>query len=202
MTTLLAVTTWMSGSSRSCAGSAVITLDSISTERRFSRSRTRTRFRQSSTPARRESCVRHVSIRSATCEPTVPSPMSPTLRGLWAMGAILPAGTLVLREADVERVIQMDGVIAAVETAMRELGGGTAQNEPRRRAFAPGGLLNVMFASFPGGGCTGLKAYTVAAGRVRFLVVLFGLDGNLQALIEADLMGAYRTGAGTAVAVK
>ena len=81
--------------------------------------------------------------------------------------------TLVLREADVERVIQMDPVIAAVEAAMRELGAGTAQNEPRRRAFAPGGLLNVMFASYPGGGCTGLKAYTVAAGRVRFLVVMF-----------------------------
>jgi ornithine cyclodeaminase/alanine dehydrogenase-like protein (mu-crystallin family) len=118
------------------------------------------------------------------------------------MGAILPAVTLVLREADVERVVQMDPVIAAVQAAMRELGDGTAQNEPRRRAFAPGGLLNVMFASFPGGGCTGLKAYTIAGGRVRFLVVLFALDGSLQALIEAEHMGAYRTGAASAVAVR
>jgi len=118
------------------------------------------------------------------------------------MGAILPAVTLVLREADVERVIQMDPVIAAVESAMRELGGGIAQNEPRRRAFAPGGMLNVMFAAYPGGGCTGLKAYTVAAGRVRFLVLQFALDGSLQALIEADTMGAYRTGAASAVAVR
>jgi len=110
--------------------------------------------------------------------------------------------TLVLREADVERVISMDAVIAAVEAAMRELGEGTAQNEPRRRAFAPGGLLNVMFASYPGGRCTGLKTYTVAAGRVRFLVVIFALDGSLDALIEAELMGAYRTGAASAVAVK
>jgi len=118
------------------------------------------------------------------------------------MGAILPAVTLILREADVERVIEMDSVIAAVEAAMRELGAGTAQNEPRRRAFAPGGLLNVMFASFPGGGCTGLKAYTVAGGRARFVVLRFALDGSLEALIEADHMGAYRTGAATAVAVK
>ncbi len=109
---------------------------------------------------------------------------------------------LVLREADVKRVIEMDGVIGAVEGAMRELGEGKAQNEPRRRAFPPGGLLNVMFASYPGGGLTGLKAYTVAGGRVRFLVVAFALDGSLQALIEADLMGMYRTGAATAVAVK
>jgi alanine dehydrogenase len=109
---------------------------------------------------------------------------------------------LVLREADVKRVLEMDAVIAAVEAAMRELGEGEAQNEPRRRAFAPGGLLNVMFASYPGGGITGLKAYTVAGGRVRFLVVVFALDGSLQALIEANLMGMYRTGAATAVAVR
>src|SRR5712692_5475642 len=118
------------------------------------------------------------------------------------MGAILPAVPLLLREADVQELIEMDDTITAVRAAMTELGNGTAQNEPRRRAFAPGGLINVMFASYPGGGCTGLKVYTVADGHVRFMVVLFGLDGSLQAMIEADFMGAYRTGAATAVAVK
>ena len=96
----------------------------------------------------------------------------------------------------------MDEVIAAVEKAMRELGEGDAHNEPRRRAFAPGGLLNVLFASYPGGNCTGLKAYTVANGHVRFLVAVFGLDGALEALVESDFMGAYRTGAATAVAAR
>jgi len=110
--------------------------------------------------------------------------------------------TLILRESDVQELIEMDEVIAAVELAMRELAEGEAHNEPRRRGFAPGGLLNVMFAAFPGGKCTGVKAYTVADGHVRFLVVVFGLDGSLQALIEADFMGAYRTGAATAVAAK
>ena len=109
---------------------------------------------------------------------------------------------LILHEADVQELIEMDDVIAAVGASMKELGEGVAQNEPRRRAFAPGGLLNVMFASYPGGRCTGLKAYTVAQGRARFLVLLFALDGSLEALIEADFMGAYRTGAATAVAVK
>jgi alanine dehydrogenase len=109
---------------------------------------------------------------------------------------------LILREADVQQLIEMDEVIAAVTAAMKELGEGVAQNEPRRRAFAPGGLLNVMFASYPGGRCTGLKAYTVADGRARFLVVLFALDGSLEALFEADFMGAYRTGAATAVAAR
>ncbi len=110
--------------------------------------------------------------------------------------------TLVLRETDVSQVLDMDAVIAAVENAMRELGQGTAQNEPRRRAFAPGGLLNVMFAAYPGGRCTGVKAYSVAEGRARFLVSIFGLDGSLQALIEAEHMGTYRTGAASGVAVK
>jgi ornithine cyclodeaminase/alanine dehydrogenase-like protein (mu-crystallin family) len=110
--------------------------------------------------------------------------------------------TLVLREADVRQVVDMDAVIGAVERAMRELGEGGAQNEPRRRVFAPGGLLNVMFASYPGGGCTGLKAYSVAPGKARFLVTTFALDGTMQALIEAEHMGAYRTGAASGVAAK
>ena len=109
---------------------------------------------------------------------------------------------VILRESDVQDLIEMDDVIGAVENAMRELGEGEAQNEPRRRAFAPAGLLNVMFASYPGGKCTGLKAYTVSNGRVRFMVALFTLDGALDALVEADFMGAYRTGAATAVAAK
>ncbi len=96
---------------------------------------------------------------------------------------------LILRESDVQDLIEMEDVIGAVEAAMRELGEGDAENEPRRRAFAPGGLLNVMFASYPGGNCTGLKAYTVADGHVRFLVVLFGTDGSMLAMIEADFMG-------------
>lgn len=109
---------------------------------------------------------------------------------------------LILRESDVQDLIEMDDVIGSVELAMRELGEGDAQNIPRRRAFAPGGLLNGLFASFPGGKCTGFKAYTVSDGRVRFLVALFNLDGALEALIESDFMGAYRTGAATAVAAR
>jgi ornithine cyclodeaminase/alanine dehydrogenase-like protein (mu-crystallin family) len=110
--------------------------------------------------------------------------------------------TLILRESDVQDLIEMDDVIGAMEAAMRELGEGDAHNEPRRRAFFPGGLLNVMFAAWPGGNVSGLKAYTVANGHVRFLVVLFGSDGSLEALIESDFMGAYRTGAATAIAAR
>jgi len=109
---------------------------------------------------------------------------------------------LILRESDVQDLIEMDEVIAAVESAMREMADGDAHNEPRRRAFFPGGLLNVMFAAYPGGKVSGVKAYTVADGHVRFLVVLFGMDGSVEALIESDFLGAYRTGAATAVAAR
>ncbi|HKW06365.1 MAG TPA: ornithine cyclodeaminase family protein [Candidatus Dormibacteraeota bacterium] len=110
--------------------------------------------------------------------------------------------TLILRESDVQDLIEMDEVIAAVEAAMKELAEGDAHNEPRRRAFFPGGLLNVMFAAYPGGRAAGLKAYTVADGHVRFLVALFNMEGALDALVESDFMGAYRTGAATAVAAR
>ena len=109
---------------------------------------------------------------------------------------------LLLREADVGRLADMSAVMDALEAAMTDLGNGEAQNQPRRRVFPPGGVLNVMFASWPGGGVSGLKAYTVAGGKARFLVVLYDLDGAPLALIEADRLGAFRTGAATGVAAR
>src|SRR5690348_12783149 len=194
--------TWIEGSSTTSAGSAVRRPALTSMVRGLLRSRTSTRLRHSSTPARRASCACQVNILSATRAPTVPSPISPTLRVPSATGAILPGVARLLREADVAQVLDMDAVIGAITAAMRELGEGKAQNEPRRRAFAPGGMLNVMFAAYPGGECMGLKAYTVGAGAVRFLVTVFGLDGTLTAVIEAETMGAYRTGAASAVAAR
>jgi len=111
---------------------------------------------------------------------------------------------LLLREEDVERVIDMDAVIGAVRAAMIEFGEGVAQNQPRRRVYPPGGVLNVMFASHPGCGHYGLKTYSIGGGRARFLVILYSIEGDrpgsVEALIEANLLGAYRTGAATGVA--
>jgi ornithine cyclodeaminase/alanine dehydrogenase-like protein (mu-crystallin family) len=118
------------------------------------------------------------------------------------MSPILTGVALLLREADVERLVNMATVMDAVEAAMRDLGEGNAQNQPRRRVFPPGGVLNVMFASWPAGGVSGLKTYTVAAGRARFLVVLYDLEGAPLALVEADRMGAFRTGAASGVAAR
>jgi ornithine cyclodeaminase/alanine dehydrogenase-like protein (mu-crystallin family) len=109
---------------------------------------------------------------------------------------------LLLREPDVERLIEMPAVMDAVESAMCDLGEGTAQNQPRRRVFPPGGMLHVMFATWPRGNISGLKSYTVGGGRVRFLVLAYDLDGALLALIEANVLGAVRTGAATGVVAR
>lgn len=109
---------------------------------------------------------------------------------------------LLLREADIERVGEMRPVMEAVEAAMTELGEGKAQNQPRRRVYPPGGVLNMMSATWPGGGVSGFKAYTVAGGRARFLVTLYDLDGRPVALIEGDRLGTIRTGAATGVAAR
>ena len=109
---------------------------------------------------------------------------------------------LLLREADVERLGDVGSVMDAVEAAMTDLGKGEAQNQPRRRVFPPRGVLNVMFASWPAGGVSGLKSYTVGGGKARFLVVLYDLEGALIALIEADRLGTFRTGAATGIAAR
>ncbi|MGH7903302.1 MAG: ornithine cyclodeaminase family protein [Candidatus Dormibacteraceae bacterium] len=109
---------------------------------------------------------------------------------------------LLIREDDVRRAIEMGAVIEAVEAATRELGLDRAQNQPRRRVRQASAVLSVMSASYPAAAVSGLKSYTVSEGRARFLVVLYGPGGAPTALIEADLMGAYRTGAATAVAAR
>jgi ornithine cyclodeaminase len=112
----------------------------------------------------------------------------------------------LLREADVERVIKMEPVIEALADAMRELGEGIAENVPRRRVYPPGNVLSVMFASYPGSGYYGLKSYSIGGGKVRFLVVLYRQDGegagNIDGLIEGNLLGAYRTGAASGLAAR
>jgi alanine dehydrogenase len=100
----------------------------------------------------------------------------------------------------------MEPVIDALTAAMRELGDGIAENIPRRRVYPPGNVLSVMFASYPGSGYYGLKSYSIGGGKVRFLVILYRQDGedagNIDGLIEGNLLGAYRTGAASGVAAR
>ncbi len=110
---------------------------------------------------------------------------------------------LLLRESEVERLLDMPTALEAVEEGLRQHGRGQASNQPRRRVFVPNGILHVMSAGMPVWGVMGLKAYAAVKGKVRFVVLLFSTEtGELLALIEADRLGQMRTGAATGIATK
>jgi alanine dehydrogenase len=109
---------------------------------------------------------------------------------------------ILLREADVEKLVTMDMAIESVEQAFRLQGDNKAENTPRRRCRLDNGMLHVMSASIPALGYAGLKSYTSVAGVVRFHVMLYKSDGTPAAVIEAGRLGQMRTGAASAVATK
>lgn len=106
-------------------------------------------------------------------------------------------------EADVERALTMPLALETVEEVFRWQAAGRTVNRPRVRLRAPSAILNVMPASVPEAGTMGLKAYSVAKGRARFVVLLFSAEtGALQAVFEAERLGQVRTGAASGVATK
>jgi ornithine cyclodeaminase/alanine dehydrogenase-like protein (mu-crystallin family) len=110
---------------------------------------------------------------------------------------------LLLRESEVERLLDMPTALDAVEEVMRQHGEGRASNQPRRRVVVPNGILHVMAGGMPAWGVMGLKAYAAVKGKVRFVVLLFSTEtGELLAMIEADRLGQIRTGAASGVATK
>ncbi|MGA8869726.1 MAG: ornithine cyclodeaminase family protein [Candidatus Acidiferrales bacterium] len=111
---------------------------------------------------------------------------------------------LLLTEADVRAILTMPLALEAVETSFRRLGDGAATSHPRRRLLIPGKtILNYMAAADSGGGYLGLKIYSIARGKARFVVPLFRAEtGEMAALIEADYLGQMRTGAASGVAAK
>ena len=109
---------------------------------------------------------------------------------------------LFLSESDVEKLATMSMALESVEEAFRLYGEGKADNAPRRRCQLEAGLLHVMSASLPTLGFAGLKSYTSVGGKARFLVLVYGGDGELLAVIEADRLGQLRTGAASGVATR
>jgi ornithine cyclodeaminase/alanine dehydrogenase-like protein (mu-crystallin family) len=64
-------------------------------------------------------------------------------------------------------------------------------------------MLAVMSAADLGLGVAGVKAYAAGRGGASFVVVLFDATSDeLVAVIEADRLGQYRTGAATGVAAR
>src|ERR1700722_16225159 len=105
--------------------------------------------------------------------------------------------SLLLSEDDVRKILTMPLAMEAVETSFHRLADKTGVSHPRQRLrLGEKGLLHYMAAADSAGGYAGLKIYTVAGGRARFIVPLFRAEsGEMVALVEADYLGQMRTGA-------
>ena len=111
---------------------------------------------------------------------------------------------LYLTEEDVNRLLNMEAALFAVESSLLHQAAGTALNQPRQRlTTGPDTHVNTMMAADNELGVMGFKTYTVAAGVYNFFVFLSdSRNGDLLAVIEANRMGQLRTGAATGVATK
>src|SRR6266540_4960852 len=114
-----------------------------------------------------------------------------------------PMSVLYLTEDDVGRLVTMDLALEAVAAAFRKIGCDEAENVPRRRCQTDQVMLHVLPAAAKTLGAIGFKAYTTTKKGARFHVTLFDpKTGALAAILEADLLGQFRTGAASGVATK
>jgi ornithine cyclodeaminase/alanine dehydrogenase-like protein (mu-crystallin family) len=109
---------------------------------------------------------------------------------------------LYLTEADVTALLTPADAVEAVEASFRRLAEGAVDNRSRERLPIDEGQFAVMACVDRGLGYAGAKTYGWTPAATSFVVVLFSLDGKLQAVIEADRLGQLRTGAASAVAAR
>lgn len=110
---------------------------------------------------------------------------------------------LYLTEADVGQVLAMDLALDAVSTAFRKLALEEAMNIPRQRCQTDQVMLHVLPAAAKTLGTIGFKAYTTSKHGAQFHITLFDPKlGGMTALLEADLIGQFRTGAASGIATK
>lgn len=110
---------------------------------------------------------------------------------------------LYLTEDDVARVLTMDLALDAVAAAFRKLALDEAENIPRRRCQTDQVMLHVLPAAAKTLSAIGLKAYTTSRAGAHFHIILFDPKvGGMTAMIEADLLGQFRTGAASGIATK
>ena len=107
---------------------------------------------------------------------------------------------LYLTEAEVEGLLTPADAFVAVEGSLVRLAGGEVDNRTRISLDLPDGKFAAMPCVDRGLGYAGLKTYAWAPAGTPFLVVLFALDGTLEAIVEAERLSRLRTAAASAVA--
>ena len=111
--------------------------------------------------------------------------------------------TLFLSEDDVQELLTASDAVEAVEGSFRRMAADVVDLAPRRRLELREGRLADMAASDLELGYAGVKTYAATGDGAAFVVALFAVDRpELVALIEADHLGRWRTGAASAVAAK
>lgn len=110
---------------------------------------------------------------------------------------------LYLTEAEVAPFLTMELAIEAVGTAFRKLALDEAVNIPRQRCQTDLAMLHVLPAAAKTLGVLGFKAYTTTKAGARFHITLYdGKTGEMSAMLEANAIGQYRTGAASGVATR
>ena len=110
--------------------------------------------------------------------------------------------TLFISEDDVAAQLSMDTTLGAVRASFHRLARGEIRQEPRTQLLFSAGYFAAVCAADEGLGLASVKSYTVIDGELRgFVITLTSTrDGTVQAVLEADLLTAMRTGAGSGVA--
>jgi alanine dehydrogenase len=110
---------------------------------------------------------------------------------------------LYLTESEVTDLLSPAEAVQAVEACFQRMARGSVENAPRRRLRLDHGFLADMAAADVELGYAGVKSYAAFPTGARFVVLLFRADRpELAAVLEADHLGALRTGAASAVAAK
>jgi len=107
---------------------------------------------------------------------------------------------LYVTEGEVAELLTPADAFAAVEASLERLAAGDVDNRTRISLDLPDGTFAAMPCVDRGLGYAGLKTFAWAPAGTPFLVVLFALDGRLEAIVEAERMGRLRTAAASAVA--
>ena len=110
---------------------------------------------------------------------------------------------LYVTEREVDELLSPAAARAAVEGSLARIARGAVDNPARVRTELPGGVFAVMPCVDRELGYAGLKTYAWLPGGTPFLVVLFSIErAELEAVVEADLLGQRRTAAASAIAAQ
>lgn len=110
---------------------------------------------------------------------------------------------IFLSETDVEQLLTMEIAIEAVETVFRKHAMTEVANIARGRARTDMGMLHIMGSAAKTLNAMCCKVYTTTQIESRFLLHLYdGHSGELLAIMQAESLGAIRTGATSGVATQ